>query len=157
MAISRRLLLATLALPGAAAADEEPVLQVDGAIHPPAPRGLTLSQIDAIGRVGLVTRTPWTVGLQNFGGLPMHRLLDALGAQGQTLRAEALNDYAVSMPISEIVAAEAFLATRLNDAPIPVRQRGPFWVVFPWSQRPELDNATIRHRSIWQLTRIRIT
>lgn len=157
MAVARRPLLAALALPGVAAADQEPILQVDGAINPPAPRRLTVTQIDAIGRVALVTRTPWTVGPQHFDGLPMHRLLDALGAHGQMLRAVALNDYAVSMPISEILAAGAFLATRQDDAPIPVRQRGPFWIVFPWSRRPELDTANNRHRAVWQLQRISIT
>lgn len=157
MAIARRVLLAALAVPGAAVAADEPVLDIDGAIRPPAPRRLTLPQIDAIGRVDLVTRTPWTVGPQHFAGLPMRRLLDAVGAQGPTLRAVALNDYAVTMPIAEIVAADAFLATHQDDAPIPVRLRGPFWIVFPWSLRPELDTASNRHRAVWQLQRIGIT
>ena len=158
MALPRRSLLATLGAPGiaVAAAAGEPVLEVEGAIRPPSPRHLTLSQIDAIGRVELPTRTPWTVGPQRFGRVPLRRLLDTLGAQGTMLRAVALNDYAVSMPIAEAVASDAFIATQQDDAPIPVRLRGPFWIVFPWSQRPELDTAEHRRRAVWQLHRIDI-
>jgi hypothetical protein len=35
-----------------------------------------------------------------------------------------------------------------------VRERGPVWVVDPWSQHPELDDRLHRQRSIWQLTEI---
>ena len=155
MAVARRVLLAA-ALPGPAAAAEEPVLDVEGAIRPPSPRRLTLSQIEATGRVELLTRTPWTLGPQRFAGVPLRHLLDMVGAQGTTLRAAGLNDYAVSMPIAEALASDAFLATRQDDAPIPVRLRGPFWIVFPWSQRPELETAEHRRRAVWQLQHIDI-
>jgi hypothetical protein len=68
----------------------------------------------------------------------------------------ALNDYAVSMPVAAMVADGAFLATRRNGAPLPVRERGPFWIVFPWSQRPALDTALHRQRSVWQLQRMEL-
>lgn len=156
MAIARRVMFAALAAPGVVAASEGAELELHGAIAPPAPRRLGLPEIDAIGHDTLVTHTPWTIGPQQFAGVPMRLLLQAVGARGTTMRAVALNDYAVSMPIAEIVAADAFLATHQDDAPIPVRLRGPFWIVFPWSQRPELENATTRGRSIWQLQRIDI-
>ena len=156
MFVSRRILLAMPALPLAAAAAEDPTLELAGAIAPPAPRRLTLSQLDALGRVDLATRTPWTVGPQHFAGLPLRRLLDAVGAQGRMLRAVALNDYAVDAPVAELLASDAFLATHLDGTPIPVRRRGPFWMVFPWSQRPELETPIHRQRSVWQLQRIDI-
>lgn len=156
MVISRRILLAVPALPLAAAAAEDPTLEVSGAIAPPAPRRLTLSQLDALGRVDLATRTPWTQGTQHFSGLPLRRLLEAVGARGDMLRAVALNDYAVQMPVAALLASDGFLATHLDGTPIPVRQRGPFWIVFPWSQRPELETPDHRQRSVWQLQRIEI-
>lgn len=156
MAVARRVLLAALAMPAVAKAQEEPALELDGAIGPPAPRRLALSQIDAFGRVELITRTPWTMGLQRFAGLPIRQLLAAVDSRGTTIRAVALNDYAVSMPIAEVVAHDGFLAARQNDAPIPVRSRGPFWIIFPWSQRPELESAANRRRAVWQLQRMDI-
>lgn len=155
MAATRRMLLATFLLPGAAAADGRS-LEVTGAIARPVPRILGLADLDALGTAELVTRTPWTQGPQHFGGLPMARLLAAVGAHGTTLRAVALNDYAVTMPAAAMVEDAAFLATRRDGVPLAVRDRGPFWIVFPWSSRPDLDTALHRQRSVWQVHRIEV-
>lgn len=155
MAVPRRMLLAALLLPGAAAADSR-TLEVTGAIAPPVPRLLGLADLEAFGTAELVTRTPWTQGPQRFAGVPMGRLLDALGAQGTVLRAVALNDYAVTMPAAAMFEDGAFLATRRDGLPLPVRERGPFWIVFPWSSRPGLDSALHRQRSVWQVHRLEV-
>ena len=156
MTLHRRALLAGLALPCAARATDGPSLEVTGAITPPGPRRLTLAEMEALGASELVTTTPWTEGPQRFTGVPLQRLIAAIGARGTSLRAVALNDYAVTMPIAETVAQGAFLATRLNGAPLPVRTRGPFWMVFPWLSRPELETAVVRQRSIWQIARLEV-
>lgn len=156
MALVRRALLGVLALPSLARAGGPPVLEVTGAVAPPAPRRLDLEALEALGREDLVTRTPWTQGPQRFGGVPLARLLAAVEARGDRLRAVALNDYAVTMPVAEAVADGAFLATRLDGTPMPVRHRGPVWIVFPWSARPALETAVVRQRAIWQLARIDI-
>lgn len=156
MALARRSLFASLAAPGLAVASTAAVLELRGAIAPPSPRLLDLAALDAIGRTDLATRTPWTQGVQHFSGLPVARLLAAVGAHGTILRAVALNDYAVTATVAELLAAEAFLATHQDGAPIPVRSRGPFWIIFPWSERPELEAAQLRQRSVWQLRRLDI-
>lgn len=157
MPVTRRHIAAALVLPGIALAEAPPVLTVAGAIAPPSPRLLTLPEIDALGVTTLETRTPWTLGPQLFSGLPLRRLLDAVGSRGNLLHAQALNDYSVTSPIDELLDSEAFLATKLDGAPIPVRHRGPFWIVFPWSARPDLATAANRRRAVWQLQRLDIT
>ncbi len=156
MVVARRSLLFVIAGAGAAMAADDPVLELHGAIAPPAPRRFDLAALDAIGRVELTTRTPWTQGPQRFLGVPLAQLLAAVGARGDTLRAEALNDYAITMPLPEVLEADAFIASRQDGAPMPVRHRGPFWLVFPWSRRPELDSAMFRQRAVWQLRRLDI-
>lgn len=157
MSIARRALLAVAAMPAAALATEiGPVLELAGQIAPPSPRSLSLAEIEAFGATGLVTHTPWTTGPQHFAGVTVERLLTVIDARGATLRATALNDYMVSMPVAEVVADGGFLATRIGGAPMPVRTRGPLWIVFPWSARPQLENAVTRQRSIWQIRRIEI-
>lgn len=154
MNFARRLVLAAIALPGTAGAAGEPTLELTGDVAPPAPRRLTRSAVEALGQEDLVTSTAWTRGPQRFAGVRLERLLDAVGARGRVLRAVALNDYAVSMPLPEVLDAEPFVATRLDGSPMPVRNRGPFWIVFPWSRRPDLDTARVRQWSVWQLARI---
>jgi len=154
MALSRRLLLASLPLTCPALAAGEGALELSGTIAPPSPRRLTLSALDAMGRIELVTHTPWTQGPQHFGGMPLGALFAAVQARGDTVRAVALNDYTVAMPRTEVVATGGFLAWQQDGAPMPIRQRGPFWIVFPWSARPEVDTALTRQRSVWQLQQL---
>jgi hypothetical protein len=155
MALPRRLLLAALLPPGAAAAPDAR-LEVAGAFAPPVPRRLGLQDLDALGVAELVTRTPWTRGPQRFGGLALARLLAALEARGETLHVLALNDHAASMPVAAALADGAFLATRRDGRRLAVREGGPFWIVFPWSRRPELDTAVHRQRSVWQVRRLEL-
>ena len=84
------------------------------------------------------------------------RLLDALGAAGTELRTFALNDYAVTIPIAELRAYPVLLALDRDGQPLSVRERGPLWVIYPWSQHPELDDRVHRQRSIWQLRAIEV-
>jgi hypothetical protein len=156
MPLARRHIAVALALPGLAQASEQATLVIAGAIAPPSPRLLTLSEIDALGAATLETRTPWTRGTQRFGGVPLAVLLDSVGSRGNVIRAQALNDYAISSPIDELLESEAFLATRLDGEPIPIRHRGPFWMVFPWSARPAIRTAATNRRAVWQLKRLDI-
>jgi hypothetical protein len=116
-----------------------------------------LAALEALGRTELVTRTAWTgAEPQRFAGVPLARLVEAVGAAGEVLRGVALNDYAIRAPLAELLRDGAFLATRQDDQPLRIRDRGPVWMIFPWSERPSLDNAVVRERAIWQLRRIEI-
>jgi hypothetical protein len=168
--LRRRLLLLpalAAALPGTlprALAQSEPargreVLQVTGRIAGPAEGArFDLAALEALGLTDLVTRTIWTgTAPQRFAGVPLARLLAHVGAQGSALRAVALNDYAITAPVAELVQQGAFLATRQDDQPLRIRDRGPVWMIFPWSQRPELDVPAVWERAIWQLRTIAIS
>jgi hypothetical protein len=48
------------------------------------------------------------------------------------------------------------VAHRIDGQPIPVRERGPFFVIYPFDQAPELRNARYYQRSIWQLEAVEI-
>ena len=47
------------------------------------------------------TTTIWTEGMQTFEGVALVDLLAAIEAEGANLRAIALNDYAVDIPVSD--------------------------------------------------------
>lgn len=140
---------------GAAQAGGRTVLSVSGRIAG-ATRHFDLAALEALGRTDLATRTSWTgTAMQHFSGVPLARLLAEVGAEGGMLRAVALNDYAVDVPVQDATRG-AFLATRAEGEPLRVRDRGPVWLVYPWTQHPELDVPTFRERSIWQLRRIEV-
>ena len=112
----------------------------------------------AWGQDELRTTTPFTDGSSTYSGVLASRLLDLLGADGsQLLLTRALNDYAATIPVQEVRDYPVLLALDRDGQPLSVRERGPLWVVYPWSQRPELDDRVHRQRSIWQLTAIEVT
>ncbi|TGG91269.1 hypothetical protein E4656_16235 [Natronospirillum operosum] len=104
------------------------------------------------------TETPWTVEADDYHGVPLAVLLETVGApQGPLkLRLVALNDYAVETDAQKLVDADAVIVFERNGEPMPVRDYGPYWVLFPFSDRPELINRDIRNVSVWQLKTIEI-
>ena len=133
------------------------ILRVTGRITG-VERSFDLAELEALGLESLRTRTAWTgPETLHFSGVPLLRVLQAVGAQGDRLRATALNDYAVNLPREDAERNGAFLATRQDGAPLRVRDRGPIWLIYPWSDRPDLDLAVYRDRAIWQLRQIDVS
>ncbi|MCH8808257.1 MAG: hypothetical protein IH993_00260, partial [Proteobacteria bacterium] len=36
------------------------------------------------------------------------------------------------------------------------RSKGPLWVIYPWSERPELRTQVVYGRSIWQIKELMV-
>ncbi|MBL8572892.1 MAG: molybdopterin-dependent oxidoreductase [Hyphomicrobiaceae bacterium] len=101
-------------------------------------------------------KTPWTEGIVEFQGPLGSALLDTVGATGDTLRFTALNDYSVEIPAAEFRAMPIILATRMNGKPMPVREKGPLFVIYPFDLDPALYNESVFNRSIWQVKSLEI-
>lgn len=114
------------------------------------------NMLEELGLVDLTTRTPWTEGETNFRGIPMVRLLDLVGPRGVTIRASAANDYIADIPLSTLVDSDAFLAMSMNGKDLTLRDKGPLWIIFPWSDRPDLDRPEIHNYAVWQLLSLRV-
>ncbi|WP_300034563.1 molybdopterin-dependent oxidoreductase [uncultured Roseobacter sp.] len=100
------------------------------------------------------TSTIWTEGENTFVGVPLAVLLEAVGAEAQTVLATAINDYTVEIPVSSITPQAPIIAYLLNDAPMSRRQKGPLWIVYPYDSDPEFRSEVVYSRSIWQLDRL---
>lgn len=135
------------------------LLKIDGEIERTNVEGAAvfdLAMLSSLGVEPLRTVTAWTEGEQLFEGVPLWRVLDAVGARGKRLRAVALNDYESTLALDDPAAAYAFLAFKRNGSPMRVRDKGPLWIVFPWSEHPELVTDRIRTWAVWQLTRLEV-
>lgn len=129
------------------------LLRIEGAV---AGDAVTFDHaaLAALGPTVLETETPWTEGTRRFEGVLLRTLLAAVGARGESLRAEALNDYAATIPVRELRTVDVLLAWSMDGRRLQRRDKGPFWIVYPWSQRPELDDRVHRQRSVWQVVRL---
>ncbi len=99
----------------------------------------------------VVTETPWTDGTLRFRGAPLATVLAEAGIEQGWVNARGLNNYAVNLPIEQVFAAKAFLAVHLNGELMRIKDKGPFWIIFPWDEHPDLLTRDIRAWSVWQL------
>ena len=116
-----------------------------------------LEMIKALGAISIETTTIWTDGVQTFVGVPLAALLEALAAEGTVLKATAVNDYAIEIPLDDPTSKAALIAYENNGAVMTLRDKGPLWIVYPYDEAPQFQTEVVYSRSIWQLDRIEIT
>lgn len=155
------LALATAAPAWALVAPTGPVvLSVDGRVRNPN-RALSadfdIAMLAALPQHTIACRTPWFRDARRFTGPLVRTVLDTAGADGQTLRLGALNDYHVDVPFSDVVQHDVIVARLLDDQPMGVRDKGPLFVMYPFDSEPQLRSAIYFSRSVWQLRTIRVS
>jgi hypothetical protein len=106
--------------------------------------------LEALGLEPLRTSTAWTEGTVEFEGVPARRVMEAVGARGQTVLASALDNYQSEIPISDFERYPILLALRMDGRELP-SDRGPIWIVYPRDQFPELQNEEANSGWVWQL------
>jgi hypothetical protein len=158
------LIIGVLACGGAAAESlptpsGKPILSVSGNIaqtNAGAEAHFDRDMLEALGTVSFETTTPWDKERVRFEGVPLGRLLDRLGASGSRLIAVALNDYAAELPIGDVRKHDVLLALKRNGEYMPVRNKGPIFIVYNFDSDPELKNQKFYSRSVWNIARLEV-
>lgn len=114
------------------------------------------AMLEAMPRTEFATSTVWTDGVSTYSGVLLRDLLDMLAADGTRIVASAIDGYQVVIPIAELKDDGPILAFLRDGRPMPVRDRGPLWVIYPYDDNPAFRNETTYARSIWQLTLIEV-
>ncbi|CUA96312.1 molybdopterin-dependent oxidoreductase [Pannonibacter indicus] len=142
--------------PAASTASGAPtILTIDGKL-PSGPIAMTMDEIEALGLETMTTVTPWHDGPVTFEGVPFARLMAHAGVKDGTVEVMALNSYFVQMPFDDVVQAQGLLATRQNGKHMPVADKGPLFLIFPFSDRPDLKTESYYSRAVWQIRQITI-
>lgn len=167
--ISRRFFMAALALLGALGAStataQAPlpapkgpvVLTVTGQIgvrNQGTQAVFDLPMLEGLPQHRFITQTPWDDRPVTFSGPRLRDVLAVVRAQGRQLRASALNDYRVVIPVEDAHRFDVVIATRKNGEPMSVRDKGPLFIVYPFDSDPALKDKRYYERSIWQLKSI---
>lgn len=162
MSISRRLVIVLpfclAGLPGAGLADDSdaPVLRIEGRIAGGQAAAFTRAQLEAMGLATIRTSTPWHDGLQTFEGVPLTRLMQTVKAQGGTIEVMALNRYRTLIPMDDFERHGPILAVRRNGAYMPVRDKGPFFIIYPYDSSAALRTEQYYARSAWQVASLTV-
>lgn len=135
--------------------DETVVLEVRGNIakhNNGETAQLSMKMLRRLGVVGYVSSSPWLKGRARFKGVLLRDVLQLVGAPaGSDIRARALDEYAVTIPWSDIAQYDVLLAFEVNGVTLNRRGKGPLWIVYPQDDHSELKAADIANRWIWQL------
>lgn len=109
--------------------------------------------LKSVGWRTIETYTAWTEGRQEFSGVPLAALMERLEADGETLRAHALNDYEAVIPMRDLAEHDVLLAADQDGEPMPIRSRGPLWIVYP-NDAPSSKSSPANEKMVWQLDEI---
>ncbi len=113
--------------------------------------------LEGLGLDGFRTMTPWYDRPVRFDGVRMRRLMQAVGAFGTEVVAFALNDYVIEIPMSDFECHGALLAMKRDGVDMPVRDKGPLFIGYPYDSKPELRSQQFYSRSAWQVARLVVT
>ena len=132
---------------------EEALLEVK---HGEVIEFLSRADLSAMPTTEFTTSTLWTKGEVRFTGVLLKDFVDAFDLTGKPLKATAINDYAVDIPAEDAVDDGPIIAYLMNDQTMSPRDKGPFWIVYPYDSNVEYQSETYYSRSIWQLNRISV-
>lgn len=110
-----------------------------------------MKMIEALPQHSFTTRTPWFDRPVQFTGPLLADVLAAVKAQGGSIRASAINDYTITIPMADASAYQVIVARLLDGKPMAVRDKGPLFVIYPFDSDAALRTSVYYERSIWQL------
>jgi hypothetical protein len=148
---------------GAANALEQPVgkviLTISGKIaerNQGAVANFDLAMLEKLPQQTFTTLTPWYPNPVKFQGPLLRDVLAAVKATKGTLKALALNDYQTSIPFDDATQFDVIIAHHMDGEPIPVRTKGPLFIVYPYDSKESLRTSVYYERSAWQLKSLAI-
>lgn len=139
-----------------ARAESDIVLTISGNITSAASLDFTIEDLEALGIARIETETPWHDGKNVFEGVPLASLMAHAGAKGTTALVMALNNYAAEVPVADFTSHPVILAYKMNGKYMSVADKGPLFVIYPFSDYPDLQNEQSYARSVWQVRSITI-
>lgn len=89
-----------------------------------------------------------------YSGPTLISLLDYVGATGTQIKVTAWDEYVATIPITDIKNYQVLLATHESGQRMTIDDKGPFFIVFPFSDYPELKSDYYYSLSVWQIKEI---
>lgn len=133
---------------------EEVILTID--LGNGETREFSAEMLKSLSKTSFETWTIWTEGAVTFTGVELKNLLDEEGITSGTLKATAINDYSVEIPVADAVTGGPIVAYERDGQAMSVRDKGPLWIVYPYDSKADYQTEVVYSRSIWQLDRITV-
>jgi hypothetical protein len=115
---------------------------------------VTVADLEKMPATRIVTKTPFLPGEVTFEGVLLRDLLKAAKLSAPVLQMTALNDYSVAVPAGDAEKYDVIVAYKVDGKYMRVRDKGPFWLIYPMDQHPELQDEATATKMIWQIKSI---
>ncbi len=100
------------------------------------------AMLEALGTDSFETTTPWYNGT-----VRMQRLMQAVGAFGESVTVVALNYYTTNIPLAAFERYGVILAMKRDGNDMHVRDKGPLFIIHLYDSRAELKLQKFYSRS----------
>lgn len=116
---------------------------------------LDMDWIKALPSEMFTTDTPWADGKQEFVGVRISVMFDALGIAAKSFSAIGLDGYKADVEV-DWDKYPVMIAYKHNGSDISIRRLGPLRIVYPFDEYPELMTDFNVTSAVWQLTHIEL-
>jgi hypothetical protein len=115
-----------------------------------------MAMLEALPAREVRTANPWQEGAGTYRGVLLRDLLEHVKANGTLMTITALNDYSADMDVADARKIDVILAYKRDGRYMPVREKRPLFVIFPFSGQPALMVEQRLAQSVWQVSRITV-
>src|SRR5262245_59021817 len=91
-----------------------------------------------------------------FKGPLLSDVLKHAGATGGDITLTAADDYKVDIRADELAKYNPILAVEKDGAQMAPDDFGPFFVMWPFKEKPEIDNEAFQAKAIWSVVKIEV-
>jgi hypothetical protein len=117
---------------------------------------LTAEQLQALPQRELTEQPTNFPKPGRFRGPLLADVLTAARAAGKDAKLTALDDYQVAITADEMAQHNPILALELDGATLIGHDFGPYFVMWPFREKPEIDIEAFQAKAIWQVVKIEV-
>ncbi len=118
---------------------------------------LTESSLEKFKKDGFKATAPWYKQTHQFDGISFADVLTKAGVSAkETLVVVAWDKYKIEMPASDVFETNVILATHIDGKRFELKDKGPFFIMYPMDDKPKYKDPTYFNRSVWQIKEIRV-
>ncbi len=108
----------------------QPILTVTGQIGNNDMKGAAVfdrAMLEGMDKATIQTTTPWFKDSVTFEGVPLDKVMEAVGPKGHRITVYAPNDHKAKIPLDDAVTHRAVLAYKRDGRYMAVRDKGPLF------------------------------
>ncbi|MGP8308608.1 oxidoreductase [Vibrio sp. YIC-376] len=118
---------------------------------------LKLEDIQSLPETTYSADLPWDKGMAEFTGVKLSTLLTHVyGDVPEQIDISGLNNYHAPVTRQDILRYQPILAYKKDKHYIKIRDKGPYWVIYPLNLYPELNRTQYHAQMVWQVNEFKL-